>query len=146
MGAIDPDWETVRRQMGTHESTEVRVPGSPPNGSSTTPRPAAIQVKPGELGARTIKVSVVVTSADVLALRLVGAPSHVATTIRTADVALATRLNVKSVGKAQRALRAAASLDTMVVVVQGRLAPNGELAEAGLAVQAKKPPQPTEAK
>jgi hypothetical protein len=145
MGAIDPDWETIRRQMSAHEPTEGRAPSRPPNGSSSSPatRPAAIQVKPGELEARTVKVTVVVATADVLALRLVGELSHITTTIRTADVALRTRLNAKSVGKAQRALRAAASPDTMVVVVQGRLASNGELAEAGLAVQVKKSPQPT---
>jgi hypothetical protein len=147
MGAmIDRDWETVRRQMGAHESTEVRAPSSSPSGSPATTRSAAIRVKPGELGARTVKITVVVSTADVLALRLAGESSHVSTTIRTPDVALATRLSIKSIAKAQRALRAAASLDTMIVVVQGRLAPNGELAEAGLAVQVKKSPQPTGAK
>ena len=136
MDSIEVDWEAALQNMGQFERDDARQRLVPSTASA--PRPAPVQVRAGELGARTVKVSIVVAAGDVLALRATAGQSHVATVIKTPELSLRTTFNAKSVRRAQQLVQEAES-NGIVVLCQGKLGAGNTIEEAGLSVQPRGP-------
>jgi hypothetical protein len=138
--ASDQDWERVSIKMTQHDTAEAAATAAQSAAAtkSTRPAPVTTATTPGELTARTLKITVVLQPADVLAIPVRDGQSHVQVTIRGHARTLRAQLNAKGVRRAQAAIREA-GLDGVAVVLQAKLTAGDLLEEAGLSAQPKGP-------
>ena len=95
------------------------------------------------LNAKSLKATIVLSPAEVLALSAPDGSPRCVVRVNVAGRTVVADLNAKSVRKAIATIRAAGP-DNIACILQGRLAADDALAEAGLSVQLKKaeaPPQ-----
>jgi hypothetical protein len=143
---IDSDWTKISTEMFKYEAAhEVSKTSRPARSATPSPGPTPAvpvpaAVKQNELGAKAVKVNVVVDVGAVLTLQVPAGATHVATMVRTPDLALAVKLTAKAIRKAQQAIKVCGGPETVVALIQGRLGPAGEILEAGIAAQPRRVP------
>jgi hypothetical protein len=134
---MDQDWERVEAQMARHDVTEASTRAAQ-SVAATQTAPVISAVKPGELAARTIKVTVVLEPQEVLAIPVPDGAPHVQVVIHATTRTLRAQLTAKGLRKAQAAIREVGP-DGVAVILQGKLAASDALEEAGLSAQPRGP-------
>jgi hypothetical protein len=133
---LDDDWAHAARAMARYE------------GAADAARPAATaratHAQPGDLSVRSIKVTMVVEAAAVLAIPTPDGVARCPIRIVSPGRMLEATVNAKSVRRATTAIRAAGT-EAVVCLIQAKLGAGDSLEDTGLSVQAKGPrPQTAE--